>query len=291
MANKPFSNWGRWGPDDELGALNLATPARVVKAAGLVKKGRVYSLAADLREAGSPRLDFRSANQHFVRVFGGPTRDVALVADDTLVLGCHGTTTHMDALCHYWTGENKLYNGYSGDLVEGRGARKLGMQNFKGLVTRGVLLDLAAAKGVPYLEGGYVITPQDLDECCKRQKTQAQPGDVVLLRTGWPRTYFESPEKYNRTQPGIGEPAGLWLVQRDLCALGCDNSAIGARTEQPLPGRNVHALFLQDAGCYLIEMMDLEEISRDKVYEFCFMLSPLRVFGGTGSAVNPLAIV
>ncbi len=291
MGQPGFSNWGRWGANDELGALNLVTPEAVVKAVGLVKKGKVYSLATDVREAGVPRLDFRSANQHFVRVFGGPTRDVALVADDTLVLGCHGTTTHVDALCHYWTGENKLYNGYSGDLVEGRGSRKLGIQNVKSMVTRGLLLDLGAAKGVRYLEGGHVITAAELDECCRRQGVQVQPGDVVLLRTGWPLTYAESAEKYNRTQPGIGEDAGIWLVKKDICALGCDNSAIGPRTDRPLPGRNIHALFLQDAGVYLIEMMDLEEIARDRVYEFLFMLAPLRVFGGTGSAVNPLAIV
>lgn len=291
MEQVAFTNWGRWGPDDELGALNLVTPERVVQAVRLVKKGKVYSLATDIREAGVPRLDFRSANQHFVRVFGGPTRAEALVADDTLVLGCHGTTTHIDALCHYWTGDNKLYNGYSGDLVEGRGARKLGIQNVKGIVTRGLLLDIAGAKGVKYLEGGYVITVKDLEDCCRKQGIQIQPGNVVLFRTGWPQTYDESPEKYNRTQPGIHTESGLWLAKKDICALGSDNSAIGARTEKPLPGRNVHALFLQDAGIYLIEMLDLEEIARDRVYEFLFVLAPLRVMGGTGSAVNPLAIV
>ena len=291
MSQQNFSNWGRWGDDDELGALNLVTPERVVKTAGLVRRGKVYSLAADIREDGVPRLSFRTANQHFVRVFGAPTRDVAMVADDTLLIGCHGTSTHVDALCHYWTGENKLYNGFSGDLVEGRGARKLGIQNLTGMVTRGVLLDVAASKGVDCLDGGYVITVDDLEECCRRQDVRLEPGDVALIRTGWPRAYSESPDKYNRTQPGVDEASGLWLCQRDVCAVGSDNSAIGVRTEQPLPGRNVHALFLQDAGIYLIEMLDLEEIARDQVYEFLFMMAPLRVLGGTGSAVNPLAVV
>ncbi|MEE9284435.1 MAG: cyclase family protein, partial [Dehalococcoidia bacterium] len=283
MSQQDFSNWGRWGDEDELGALNLVTPEVVAKAARLVRQGRVYSLATDVREDRVPRLSFRSPNQHFVRVFGAPTRDVALVADDMLVLGCHGTTTHVDALCHYWTGENKLYNGFSGDLVEGRGARKLGIQNLKAMVTRGVLLDVAALKGVDYLEGAYVITVDDLEGCCRSQGVRLEPGDVALIRTGWPRTYDESPEKYNRTQPGLGEESGLWLCQRDVCAVACDNSAIGARAEQPLPGRNIHVLFLQDAGIYLIEMLDLDEIARDRVYEFLFMMAPLRVMGGTGS--------
>ena len=289
--DRTVNNWGRWGKHDELGALNLVTPEVLLKAVGLVKRGKVYSLSPEMRESGMPRLEFRPANQHFVRVFGGPTRDVALVADDTIVIGCHGTTTHVDALCHYWTGENKLYNGYDGDLVEGRGARKLGIQNVKGMVTRGVLLDVAALKGKPYLDDEYVITAVDLEACCKRQKVALQPGDAAIVRTGWPKTYAESPEKYNRTQPGLDTESGNWLAERDVCAVGCDNSAIGARTLRPLPGRNIHALFLQDAGIYLIEMMDLEEISRDRVNEFLFVMAPLRVMGGTGSAVNPLAIV
>ena len=105
-----INNWGRWGPDDELGAANLITPEVTVGAAGLVRKGKVYSLASVIREAGAPRLEFRAANQHFVRVFAGP-EEGAFVADDVVVLGCHGSSTHIDALCHYWA-DDKLYNGY-----------------------------------------------------------------------------------------------------------------------------------------------------------------------------------
>ncbi|MBI3743061.1 MAG: cyclase family protein [Chloroflexi bacterium] len=234
---RTVNNWGRWGKNDEVGALNLVTPEVLLKAVGLVKRGKVYSLSPEMRESGMPRLEFRPANQHF------------------------------------------------------RGARKLGIQNVKGMVTRGVLLDVAALKGKPYLDDEYVITTADLEACCKRQKVALQPGDAAIVRTGWPKTYAESPEKYNRTQPGLDTESGNWLAERDVCAVGCDNSAIGARTVKPLPGRNVHALFLQDAGIYLIEMMDLEELSRDRVNEFLFVMAPLRVMGGTGSAVNPLAVV
>ena len=284
-----INNWGRWGPDDELGAANLITPEVTVGAAGLVRKGKVYSLASVIREAGAPRLEFRAANQHFVRVFAGP-EEGAFVADDVVVLGCHGSSTHIDALCHYWA-DDKLYNGYPGSLVEGRGARKLGMQMLRSMVARGVMLDLAAMKGVDYLEGGYVITPQDLEDCCRRQGAEIRSGDVVLLRTGWPKTYAESAAKYNATQPGVDWESGTWLCRRDIAALGCDNSAIGARRPEPLRGGNVHVLFLHQAGVYLIEMMELDELSRDGVYEFMFMLAPLPVLGATGSTVNPLAIV
>ena len=175
--------------------------------------------------------------------------------------------------------------------MEGRGARRLGIQNLKSMVSRGVMLDLAAAKDVDYLEGGYVITAEDLEECCRAQGTEIEPGDVVLLRTGWPKTYYESAAKYNESQPGVDGESGTWLCKRDVAAVGCDNSAIGARRAEPLAGGNVHALFLHQAGVYLIEMMELDELSRDRVYEFMFVMAPLLVLGATGSAVNPLAMV
>ncbi|MCH7553953.1 MAG: cyclase family protein [Chloroflexi bacterium] len=290
MADNEFSNWGRWGTDDEIGALNLVTPETTAAAIGSVKQGKVYSLASAIRESNVPRLEFRAANQHFVRVFGGPTRDVASVADDVIVVGCHGATTHVDALCHYWTGD-KLYNGFPEDTVQGRGALRLGIENVKSMVTRGVMLDVAAAKGVDYLDGGYIITRADLDECCQKQGVELRAGDVALFRTGWPRTYYESAEKYNRSQPGLTWDSGMWFCERDVCAVGSDNSAIGVRTEAPYEGANVHALFLHQAGVYLIEMMELDELSRDKVYEFLFVMAPLLVLGATGSSVNPLAIV
>ncbi len=299
MSNE-FSNWGRWGKDDELGAINLATPDRVVSATSLVKKGRIYSLSAQIREGRKlPRLDFRPENQHYVRVWGAPTPDVASVAEDTLILGCHGTSTHIDALCHYWSG-NEMYNGIPASTVQGFGATKLGIEKVRNIVTRGVLLDVAAMKGVPNLEGGYTITTDDLQACCERQKVAIRAGDVVLFRTGWPKTYRESPERYNASQPGIDWESGLWLCRKDICALGSDNSGIsvskGKAGAEVMGGgvpveQNIHELFLKRAGIYLIEMMDLEAISRDRVYEFLFMAAPLPVTGGTGSSVNPLAIV
>lgn len=283
------NNWGRWGKTDELGALNLISPEAIVKAAHLVKKGKVYSLSIQIRDGKKfPRLAFRPENMHFVRVWerggyggGGGT------AEDTLVLGCHGTSTHMDALCHMWS-EGKMYNGFPAELIKGHGALKLGIQNVKGIVSRGVLLDVAALKGVDYLEGGYLITPDDLQACCDREGVRVESGDVALVRTGWPKTYYESSEKYNGSQPGLGGAAGLWLLERGIVAVGCDNSAVGAMGAPA--GGDIHDIYLKQAGAYLIEMMDLEPIAQDKVYEFLFMLAPLLVTGGTGSSVNPLAV-
>ncbi len=293
MAEERVMNWGRWGKEDQLGAANLITPERMVQAARLVKRGKLYSLSSPIREDKVPRMDIRPGNQHFVRIFGGPQQQsYAEVADDTLLIGCHGTSTHIDALCHYWT-EGTMYNGFPAKkYVEGFGATKLGITNVKGIFSRGVLLDLAGMKGKPYLEGAYAITPQDLEDCCMRQGTRIEPGDAVLFRTGWNTVYYSQGfDVYNHSQPGLEIEAGLWLAKKDVSVVGADNSAIGVRDKTRPPRRNVHDVFLQDAGIYLIEMMDLEQLAADKVYEFLFVASPLQVTGGTGSSLNPLAIV
>ena len=294
MARKGLvNNWGKWGAGDQLGALNYVTPEVLVKAAALVKRGKVYSLSLPIREDKVPRLSGRHPPQHYVRTSPPGYAEGSTWADDTLVLVCHGTSTHMDALCHYWKGDT-MYNGFSGGAVGPFGAFRLGVHNVKGIVTRGVLLDMAAFKGVDSLPGGYAITTGDLEACCRQDGVRVERGDVALVRTGWNKTYYDRGEAgYNEAQPGLSWDAAVWLCERGICAIGMDNIGISARPgveSEDAEGRNLHELFLQSAGTYLIEMMDLEPIARDRVYEFLFMAAPLQVVGGTGSALNPLAV-
>lgn len=290
-----IGNWARWGSEDQMGNLNLITPESVIRASRLVKKGRVYSLALPIRRTGVPSDLSRNPALHLMKLDGGdylagakPPGGVS-AADDYLIMACHGTT-HIDALAHVWI-ENLMYNGFSGSLVRSSGAHKLGIENVRQLVTRGVLLDIARFKGIPHLEGGYAITDSDLQACAAAQGVAAGTGDVLLIRTGWLSVFYQNPDEFYRAQPGLGTSSGKWIIEREIVAVGADNIAV--EVEPAEDGRSVvplHVELLRNHGIYFMELLDLEELARDKVFEFLFVAAPLRIFGGVGSPINPLAI-
>lgn len=290
-----MGNWGRWGTDDQLGALNHVRPEDVARAAGLVRRGRVYSLALPIRRSGIPYERSRNPALHLMKVDGGdyaagaqPPGGVR-AADDYLVIACHGTT-HIDALSHVWIGE-EMYNGFPGAMVRSSGAHKLAIDNVRGIVTRGVLLDAAAFKGVPHLPGGYAIDGDELEACAKAQGVGVGRGDVLLVRTGWHTVFAGDPETYHRSQPGLGVTAARWLVEREVVAVGADNVAV--EVDPAEDGRSVvplHVELIRNHGVYLLELLDLEDLARDRVFEFLFIAAPLRIVGGVGSPLNPLAV-
>jgi kynurenine formamidase len=288
-------NWGQWGSEDQWGGFNFITPSHLVKAATLVKKGNVYSLGLPIRRSGVPCERSRNPALHLMKVDGGDYAAGATppggvrAADDYLLIACHGTT-HIDALAHVWTGEH-MYNGFPGGLVRSSGAHKLAIDNVRGIVTRGVLLDVATYKGVPHLAGGYAITSADLDACAKAQGTAVGPGDVLLVRTGWHTVFSRDPEVYHRSQPGLGTASVRWIIERNVVAVGADNIAVEVDpTEDGKSVVPIHVELIRNHGVYLIELLDLEELGRDRVFEFMFVAAPLRIVGGVGSPLNPLAI-
>jgi kynurenine formamidase len=297
----PLTNWGRWGADDEQGAANFVTPELIVSASRLVKQGRVISLAHEIRSDGVPLAPLRSPAVHLMSIDGG---DFAAglrlgggffgVADDYLFMACQGGT-HVDALSHLWYGE-QLYNGNSSNRVRSYGATRLGIENLPFLVTRGVYLDVAAAKGVTHLDGGEVITGADLEGCAAAEGLQVGRGDAVLIRTGWTTMFASDPERYYASSPGIGLDAAEWLAARQVCAVGADNMAveviIGPELyEDGAPGPLVHKLLIRDCGTYLLELLDLEELAAAGASEFLFAVAPLKIRGAVGSPINPLAII
>ncbi|WP_238008358.1 cyclase family protein [Dactylosporangium sp. AC04546] len=298
------NNWGRWGSDDERGTLNLLTPEVVLAALGSVRQGRVVSLALPIRGStssparlGVPHLPGRPLPQHFMSVDGGDyaagTRPIGpglCVCDDALVVSPHGTTTHLDALCHMWTGD-KLYNGHAASRVRSYGATRCGIDKAGGIVTRGVFLDVAARTGVPHLDGGARIGPDELAAC----GVDVRPGDAVVIRTGWPLVHESDPSSYAHPQPGLSYEAGLWLAERDVALVAMDNAAIAAlddhgRCTEPLE-EDLHLLFLWRHGIHLLEMLWLEELHTLGATDFLFTLAPLTIEGGTASPVNPLAVL
>jgi len=290
-----IGNWGKWGAEDQLGALNYVAPELVVKAATLVRRGQIYSLALPIRRSGVPLEPSRNPAMHLMKLDGGdyaagakPPGGVR-AADDYLFISCHGTT-HIDALSHVWTGE-EMYNGFPGSAVRSSGAHRLAMDNVRGIVARGVLLDVAAHMGVAHLDGGYAITDRDLAATARGQAVAVGRGDVVLVHTGWPAMFARDPDAYHRSQPGVGLAGGRWLIDREVAAVGADNIAVEVHPAED--GTSVvplHVALIRNHGVYLIELLDLEALARDRVFEFLFVAAPLRIVGGVGSPLNPLAI-
>jgi kynurenine formamidase len=301
-------NWGRWGAADERGALNLLTPEAVRAAASCVRDGRVLGLSLPIRGATSspapmtvPHLRGRPLPQHFMSVDGGDyaagARAIGAglkMADDALIVTPHGTTTHMDALCHMWSGE-ELYNGHPADRVRSYGATRCGIDKAGPVVARGVLFDVAGRRGVPHLAAEDRITAAELEDC----GVEVRPGDVAVVRTGWPVTWADSPETYWSGQPGLSADGGRWLAERDVCMVACDNAAIGGLNARQMADEeladDLHMIFLWRHGIHLAEMLWLEDLapamSETARTDFLFMAAPLAIEGGTGSPINPVAVL
>jgi kynurenine formamidase len=214
------------------------------------------------------------------------------VADDALVVSAHGTTTHLDALSHMWTGD-QLYNGHPADRVRSYGATRCGIDKLPGIVARGVFFDVPGLLGVPHLPAEHRVTPDELAGCIR--DSLLRPGDVAVIRTGWPAVFAHDPDAYWAGQPGLSAAAGRWLAERDVAVVACDNAAISglnARggSDEPLED-DLHLLFLWRHGIYLAEMLWLEELAAAEPEEFLFIAAPLAIEGGTGSAINPLAVL
>ncbi|NUU26048.1 MAG: cyclase family protein [Streptomycetaceae bacterium] len=304
----PRGNWARWGADDERGAANLLTPAVVTAAMGTVREGRVIQLGMPIRGATSgpapasvPHLPNRPLPQHFMALDGADYAagarlmdGVIGMADDALLVSPHGTTTHMDALCHMWR-DDVLYNGHPAARVRSYGATRCGVEKAGPLVGRGVLFDVPRHLGVPYVDASVRIDAPLLQEIAAACGVAPRAGDIAVIRTGWPQVYPAEPRRYQGAQPGLSPDGGRWLASCDVAAVACDNAAVGALDQD---GRfdadcddDLHLLFLWEHGIYLLEMLDLEELAAGGRHEFLFITAPLRIEGGTGSPVNPLAVL
>lgn len=283
----------RWGADDQRGTMNLLTPARMAQAAKLVKSGQSYELGRPLTAttAGGGRI-FSLTTLRTTQPAGsnGRTGNEEMV---TTALGQVGTD--LDGFAHVGIGDS-YYNCNQLKDIEGRsGFRKLGIETVGTIFTRGVLIDVAAAKGVKILPPHYEITVQDLQQALAREKITLQSADAVIVNVGWENLADADRANYRAGTPGLGEAAGLWLAQHDPVLLGSDNDAVEmfsiADAENPqkisLP---VHQIALTAFGIHILENLHLTELARDNVYEFLFVAQPLKMVGATGSTVAPTAI-
>ncbi len=302
------NNWGRWGEEDQRGALNLLTGDVVRGAMASVAQGKILSLSLPIKGSTSsgvsstvPHLKGRPLPQHFMSVDGADYEaGVKLpaggrgMADDALIVSPHGTTTHMDALCHMWTGK-EIYNGHPSSRIRSYGATRCGMENVEGIATRGVLFDVAGFRGVEVMDPADRITAVDLEAMSESMGVTVGQGDAIVIRTGWPTVFAQSPERYWNGEPGLSSDAAQWLAARDIALVASDNSAISGlnvqgRADESLED-DIHMIFLWRHGIYLIEMLWLEELAAAGQATFLFVVAPLKIVGGTGSPVNPLAVL
>jgi kynurenine formamidase len=302
-----YNTWGRWGSDDQLGKMNLITPERVVAAAQLVKKGRVFSLALPFDRLGpqggaSGPLDKRIDPQHFMLTTpSDPLLDDEgrhRFSDDAIFMPLQ-SSTQWDALCHmfYLT---KGYNGRGWDSVDAlRGAQFNSITNVKDrAVGRGVLLDLPRFFGRDWLETSYAIQGTDLERCAEDQGVRVGEGDFLLIRTGQlaeRRAAGSWADFSGGPAPGLGVSAAEFVCERDVVAVASDTWGV-----EVLPYETadvlapLHMIFLVNAGVLLGEMWDVEKLSadcrEDGVYEFFLSAQPLTITGSVGSPLNPIAI-
>jgi kynurenine formamidase len=286
--------WQRWGKDDERGALNHVGSVQVQGAAALVRSGRVLSLAQTL----SPRTPVprhRAGVQHFMGRDGGDYAAGARrpggfqFAEDTVVLPLH-IGTHIDALCHAWY-DDALYNGFPGSGTRSTtGATRCGIDKMGPVVGRGVLLDVAGVDGDP-LRDGVAIGPRDLEQAAKRAGVAVGKGDIVLIRTGWAEHQGRADNVSFEGEPGLDVNAAVWLAEREIAALGADNFAVEVIPFVQGTVFPVHQRLIRDFGIPLMEGLLLHELATTGCHEFLFVASPLPVVGGTGSPINPIAIL
>lgn len=286
----------QWGAGDQRGAANRMTPDRVLRANRLVKTGEVVQLGR-LYEHGMPL----PGKRHFsLTIPGSPTGGPAVnggVYFDEIFSGEIGQIgTQLDGFGHGGVrladGEDYFYNGFKrSEFADAYGLKKLGVENVGVFYTRGVLIDVAAYKGVERLQPDQLITPEDLDGACKKQGVAVGEADVVLIRTGHGQLWMKDNETFARSEPGIGLGGAMWLSERKITLVGCDNWALErVPPEDPNDPFPAHTHLLVRNGIYILENLDLEQLAADKTYEFAFIFAPLRLKGATGSPGNPIAV-
>jgi kynurenine formamidase len=297
---RKVSNWGRWGADDERGTLNFITPDAIRRAAACVRRGDVFSLGLAFGADGPQIGQGGRVNPiHLMSATDGrlgPAPDGPRYADDfvTMPLQC---ATQWDSLAHVWY-DGQLYNGAPAATVGAAGAARNGIDKVgAGVVGRGVVLDLARARGVERLGAGEAIGPAELEAVEQAEGVRAETGDVLLLRTGHLAVFKANADRegYMRTMPGLGIAAVEWLHAREIAAVATDTSAVEVIPfEDPAVPLPVHALCIRDMGLTLGEMFDLDALAadcaRDGVWECLFTAPALKVTGGVGSPLNPLAV-
>jgi kynurenine formamidase len=262
----------------------------VLRAARLIKTGEVFELGRVLTET-MPLSAGRRFEIMTKRTRNDPGRNRRQSNEELVVSEIGQVGTQFDTFSHQMI-NSSMYNCFKLDDTATRtGFSKLGVHQVGALVTRGVLIDVAALKRTPMLPESYEITPQDLQQALAEQKLTLQPGDAVIIHTGWGTLWDKDRVRYQRSSPGIGIAAAEWLAKQDPMLVGADNWPVEVGPNpDPQLSLPVHQLMLVVNGIHLLENLKLDELASKRVHEFAFIVQPLKMQGFTGSTVAPVAV-
>ncbi|HXG40152.1 MAG TPA: cyclase family protein [Candidatus Limnocylindrales bacterium] len=305
-AAERYRQWGRWGEDDQVGTVNLVTPKAIVAAAGLVRRGKVFSLALPFDQSGPQKGYLRRFNPMLFMLRDGDdavARDMLGVprgmgaADDVVIMATQGGT-QWDALGHMFY-DGKMWNGYDATLVSSLGAEKNDVAQYRDrIVGRAVLLDIPRFLGKPWCEPGRATSGEELDACAIAQGVEIRPGDFVLIRFGQIAQCREAGswgDYAGGDAPGLAFDTLEWIRAHDIAGLATDTWGAEVRpNEIAYVAQPWHRVALPSMGLLVGEMFDLDELAadsaEDRVYESFFVACPLPITGAVGSPVNPIAI-
>jgi kynurenine formamidase len=280
----------KWGVGDQRGAGNLMKADTVLRASRLIRTGEVIELGHVLN-ASMPLSAGRSFELITKRTNMLPESNNRGSNEEMVIAEIGQVGTQFDGFSHQMIG-NSMYNCFQlGEIATRNGFTKLGIENVGFLMTRGVLIDVAAMKGVSMLPDTYEITVADLQAALKRQNMTIEAGDAVAIHTGWGQLWDKDVARYGKSNPGIGVAAAEWLARQNPILVGSD---VGPVEVSPNPDKQlnlpIHQIMLVVNGIHLLENLKLDELAAKRVYEFAFMVQPLKLQGATGSTVAPVAV-
>lgn len=292
-----------WGPEDEIGTLNMMDESSQLKVLSKVKSGKTYDLSVDyfvgmpsFHSLGDPAYQYWLTHTPHGTVVDNPNgmgkemNEKVSYTGDAISMYTH-MGTHIDALNHFGL-NGKIWNGFTPEEHLGdKGWKKTGAESIPPIIARGVMIDIPSYKNVESLPANYRIDSEDLKGALEKQHVKLQKGDVVLIRTGQARHYHNA-EEYLHEYPGINLDAVKWLVEdQQIMLLGADNLSFEAFPPECednwVP---VHTYLLAEKGMMFIEQMFLEDLAKDQVYEFAFIAASLKLRGASGSPMRPIAL-
>jgi kynurenine formamidase len=283
----------KYGPDDEIGAANLLGPEGALAAARLVRTGKTYSLGVETSArtpAYGPRSWALAINQpgQVGGVGLGPTKTNY---NDDIYMGYAGTGSQIDGLGHIGV-DNVYYNcNKNSDFVQANGLKKLGIEKVPNIVTRGVVLDMAAHYGKDVVPEGTAFNRKEIDEVAAKQGVEIRKGDVVLFYTGWLTLVGKDDKRYISGEPGLGKEGAEYLASKEVVAVGADSWGLEAIPFEPGVGIfEVHQILIPRNGIYILENINTADLVRDRAYEFMFVLGASKITGGVQAIINPTAI-
>jgi kynurenine formamidase len=280
----------KWGAGDQRGSGNWMKPETVLRATKLIRTGEVFELGDILSPDPKETYVNRNRIYNIQTKFSVPKPNTRTENEELITTELGQIGTQLDAFSHQMYGDS-FYNCFKlDDIATRNGFKKLGVENVGMLMSRGVLIDVAGLKGADMLEGGYVITAEDLQQALAKENMKLQPGDIVVINTGWGKLLGKDNERYEKSSPGLGIAAGLWLVTQDPMMIAADNCCVEVRPSVPGTSLPIHSMMLIQHGIHLLENLKLEKLAAAQAYEFAFVMQPLKLKGATGSNVAPVAI-